>query len=110
VADQIGMDPVERDALVQKYIDENRAAYDALAPEAKESFRKFMGDQIESWIQLLDQERRKTIDHVLTIIDEVGKIERPSPYLKEVLIHFRDGKPPPSPPLDKARMLQERIR
>lgn len=95
---QIGMDPVELEALVQKFIDENRGSFDALIPEAQIAFRKALRDQIEAFTMLLDEERRKTIDHVLLIIDQVDRLTKVPPYLKEVLIRFRDDdKPPPFP-------------
>lgn len=89
MSQQIGMDPVELDGLVQQFINENRASFEALMPEAQTEFRKALKEQIETWTRLLEEERRKTLDHVLRIMDVLDRLEK-SPLLRSAIIKFRD--------------------
>lgn len=85
---QIGIDSVDMQGLVQKVVDANRALYDAMTPEQMVLFRKSVAAQIETLHGMLEDERRKTINSILQIIDVVG-MEK-SPLLRAAIIKFRD--------------------
>lgn len=83
---QIGMDPVDVDKLVQQAIAKNQAVYDALNPEDQAKYRAHLAAVVEGAYQIAEQERRKTIDHVLEIMDLVGC----TPLLREAIVKFKD--------------------
>jgi hypothetical protein len=86
---QIGIDPVDLEDLVQQAIEGNRAFYDKLNPEQQIEFRKNAVGLIEYMGRCLEEERRKTLDQVLRIMDVVDRIEK-SPMLRAAIIKFRD--------------------
>ncbi len=86
---QIGIDPLDLEAMVQKAVDATREVFDKLPLEAQQQYRKYLAIQAEQVVQLMEEEQRKTLNYVLQMMDVLERVEK-SPMLRAAIIKFRD--------------------